>query len=209
MAATPLIALEEVAPRILPGSILVWRGGRLPHQRITNAEGRGAGHHVEMVLVRGSGIPALQCMGFTMWGPRYHSLRQVVLRALGKIDLYEPMADVAWAHEGNWDGYGAQQEMERLIAESRGYGWWHLLRLALRRMPMVRLLLRHAYGDKCHKRLRTYFCSHAVSQACRVGGGFDPVPQLSDWETQPADLARSLFFRRLGRLTLQGYRGTA
>ncbi len=37
------------------------------------------------------------------------------------------------------------------------------------------------------------FCSQAVSLACRRGG-VDPVPNLADRLTEPADLSRSPFF---------------
>ena len=38
--------------------------------------------------------------------------------------------------------------------------------------------------------------------ADRIGGGVDPVPHLADRLTEPADLARSPFFRY--RFTLAG-----
>jgi hypothetical protein len=38
--------------------------------------------------------------------------------------------------------------------------------------------------------------------ADRIGGGVDPVPHLADRLTEPADLARSPFFRY--RFTLSG-----
>ena len=42
---------------------------------------------------------------------------------------------------------------------------------------------------------RPPFCSHACAMADRLGGQVDPVPQLSDRLTEPADLARSPFYR--------------
>ena len=42
---------------------------------------------------------------------------------------------------------------------------------------------------------RPPFCSEACAMADRVGGGVDPVPQLADRLTEPADLARSPFYR--------------
>jgi hypothetical protein len=46
------------------------------------------------------------------------------------------------------------------------------------------------------------FCSEACVMADRLGGRVDPVPQLADRLTEPADLARSPFYRY--RFTLAG-----
>ena len=46
------------------------------------------------------------------------------------------------------------------------------------------------------------FCSQASTMADRLGGGVDPVPHLADRLTEPADLARSPFYRY--RFTLAG-----
>ena len=48
---------------------------------------------------------------------------------------------------------------------------------------------------------RPPFCSHACAMADRIGGGVDPVPHLADRLTEPADLARSPFYRYLFTLT--------
>ncbi len=48
---------------------------------------------------------------------------------------------------------------------------------------------------------RPPFCSHACAMADRLGGGVDPVKHLADRLTEPADLARSPFYRY--RFTLE------
>jgi hypothetical protein len=42
---------------------------------------------------------------------------------------------------------------------------------------------------------RPPFCSQACAMVDRIGGGVDPVPHLADRLTEPADLARSPFYR--------------
>jgi hypothetical protein len=42
-------------------------------------------------------------------------------------------------------------------------------------------------------------CSEAVAISCRAGG-IDPVPELPDRLTEPADLARSLLWAKCGVL---------
>ena len=190
------LSLATVAPSIPPGSIVLWRAGWRPSQRVIAADGRCTYSHVEMVA---SGLFP-QLLGFVATGPVRHSLSAMVREYPGRLDLYEPVPAVAEAHGDSWDGIGAVDEMAAQIARGKGYGWWHLARLAVRRVPMLRLVMPRSTDKANGRRPRTMFCSHAVARACRIGGGFDAVPRLADWETQPADLARSLFFRFAGRL---------
>ena len=72
---------------------------------------------------------------------------------------------------------------------------------ALRHLPLGRLLVAPDLDDA--KALdQPPYCSQACVMADRIGGGVDPVPQLADRLTEPADLARSPFYRY--RFTLAG-----
>ena len=81
------------------------------------------------------------------------------------------------------------------------YGWWNLAGAALVHLPWLRLVVRANINDRNFSR-RPPFCSQAVAMAERIGGRVDPVPQLADRLTEPADLARSPFYRY--RFTLSG-----
>jgi hypothetical protein len=61
-------------------------------------------------------------------------------------------------------------------------------------LPLVRWLMT-AHLDDAAPDGRPPFCSHACAMADRQGGGVDPVPHLADRFTEPADLARSPFYR--------------
>jgi len=65
---------------------------------------------------------------------------------------------------------------------------------AMVHLPWLRLVVRANTNDRNFSR-RPPFCSQAVAMAERIGGRVDPVPQLADRLTEPADLARSPFYR--------------
>ena len=68
------------------------------------------------------------------------------------------------------------------------YGWLNLGHAALLHLPVLRLFTIPLDDDRANGSLP--FCSDAVSRAMRAGG-VDPVPNLADAGTEPADLARS------------------
>ena len=74
----------------------------------------------------------------------------------------------------------------------RRYGWLNLLGRRLLHLPLFRFLV-HARRGRRRDVDWPPFCSQAVSMACRAGG-VDPVPNLADRLTEPADLARSAFY---------------
>jgi hypothetical protein len=76
-----------------------------------------------------------------------------------------------------------------------------VLQAALRHAPLCRLLV-HPDSDDQRATHQPPFCSQASTMADRIGGGVDPVPHLADRLTEPADLARSPFYRY--RFTLAG-----
>ncbi|MCX7670229.1 MAG: hypothetical protein N2439_09170, partial [Anaerolineae bacterium] len=91
-----------------------------------------------------------------------------------------------------YDRRGAVRYMRRLAGCHYGYGGLALV--ALRHLPVVRMFARAEADDRARDR-RPPFCSQACALADRLGGGVDPVPFLADRMTEPADLARSPFYR--------------
>jgi hypothetical protein len=73
------------------------------------------------------------------------------------------------------------------------YGYAAVLAAAMLHLPFVRMAVRAEVEDTRIDR-RPPFCSQACAMTDRVGGGVDPVPQLADRLTEPADLARSPFY---------------
>ena len=80
------------------------------------------------------------------------------------------------------------------------YGYVGLMGAALLHLPVLRLIAHRETATEKTTR-RPPFCSQACVMADRIGGGVDPVPHLADRLTEPADLARSPFYRYLFTLT--------
>jgi hypothetical protein len=122
-------------------------------------------------------------------GGRAVTLSSQVKRYPARIDVYETNPDDRWPE---YDCAGATRFMRRLAGCD--YGWVNLIGAALLHLPWIRLWVRANTNDEAVSR-RPPFCSHAVAMADRIGGGVDPVKHLADRLTEPADLARSPFYR--------------
>ena len=129
-------------------------------------------------------------------GGRAVTLESQVRKYPGVIDVFEANPDNRWPH---YDRRGAMRLMRRLAGCD--YGYLGVLKAALRHVPVWRFLVRPDMDDK-KMTSQPPFCSEACALADRLGGGVDPVPQLADRVTEPADLARSAFYRY--RFTLAG-----
>lgn len=103
-------------------------------------------------------------------------------------DIYKPNAGDRWPE---YDLWGSVHKMQELVGMP--YGWFNLAITACLHLPVVRLFCRADTNDKSISR-RPPYCSAAVAWAERRGGGVDPVPNLADRMTEPADLARSPFY---------------
>lgn len=132
----------------------------------------------------------LFCLEVREWyGGRAVTLSSQVRRFPGRIDVFEVNPDERWPH---YDRRGAVRFMRRLAGCD--YGYCGVVWAGLLHLPVLRLFLRANLDDASHLH-RPPFCSHACAMADRLGGGVDPVPHLADWLTEPADLARSPFYR--------------
>jgi hypothetical protein len=124
-----------------------------------------------------------------VYGGRAVTLASQVRRWPGRIDVFEAAAEGRWP---DYDRGGAVRVMRQLCG--CGYGYANLARVALAHVPLVRLWARPNLDDAAVDS-RAPFCSDACVMADRLGGGVDPVPHLASDFTEPADLARSPFYR--------------
>jgi len=170
----------EVRGQIGNADVLLFRGGG-----IIPAAGRGVHRHAAMAAWWGSDLFCLETRSFRH--ARAVLLSHLVRRWPARIDVFRANAGDRW----RFDRCGAVAYMRRLTGLP--YGWWNLLLVGLVHAPLLRWCVRPDLRD-AHVARRPPFCSQAVATACRLGGGVDPVPQLADRVTEPADLARSAFF---------------
>lgn len=127
----------------------------------------------------------LMCVEMTSGGGRAQLLSNIVERWPGACDVYRANAA---RHR-----FSRQRALAAMIAlTGKPYGTLNLLRASLLHMPILRFLVPPTTNDTETSGLPP-FCSQAVAMACRQGG-IDPVPNLADRLTEPADLARSPFF---------------
>jgi hypothetical protein len=127
----------------------------------------------------------LMCVEMTGGGGRAQLLSNLVERWPGAIDVYR--ANAAGRR------FSRQRALRAMIGiTGRRYGWANLFRAVLLYLPVIRFFARPDTNDR-NRSTRPPFCSQAVATADREGG-VDPVPNLADRLTEPADLSRSEFY---------------
>jgi hypothetical protein len=135
----------------------------------------------------------LYCVDMVGRGGRRVPLAQLLLQSAGRIDWF------AADPRGRWPEFSREWAAGEMLGfVGRDYGWGTFLRIALLHLPIVRLLQQAPTDDRLAHGW-ALVCSQAVAAAYRAGG-VDPVPLLADRVTEPADLARSTFFRYRGTL---------
>jgi hypothetical protein len=187
------VNLAEVAREIKDGDLLLFRGrGML--SRLIAVAGRSEYTHAGRAVWWGNDL--FCCEVRELKGGRAVTLDSQVAIHPGLIDVFEVNPGARWRE---YDRRGAVRFIRRLAGCDYGYrGVWLA---ALRHLPIWRFLVR---ADSDDRRIAEQppFCSQACAMADRIGGGVDPVPHLADRLTEPADLARSPFYRY--RFTLGG-----
>jgi hypothetical protein len=171
----------EARRSIEDGDLLLFRRGRRLASYLIGVAGRSPYSHAAMAAWWDDRLMALEMRQFR--GGRAVLLSNLVGRS--EIDVYE-----ANAMHAAFDRRRAVARMKEFTG--RPYGWWALLRCGLLHVPVVRLFQQPLCDDRANG--SPPFCSMAVAQASRYGG-VDPVPNLADRLTEPADLARSPFYR--------------
>ncbi|TWU30211.1 hypothetical protein [Bythopirellula polymerisocia] len=188
-----LVRLSETASQIWNGDLLLFRGSGLI-ARLIGTAGRSPYTHAARAIWWGDTL--FCCEVRELKGGRAVTLASQVRKFPGRIDVFATNPDNRWAE---YDRHGAIQHMLQLTGCD--YGYAGLLEAALLHVPLWRILVRPATDDAEVTR-RPPFCSEACAMADRIGGRVDPVPHLADRITEPADLARSSFYRY--RFTLEG-----
>jgi hypothetical protein len=187
------VNLSDVQREIKDGDLLLFRGSGFV-SRLISAAGRSDYTHAARAVWWGNDL--FCCEVRELKGGRAVSLESQIERFPGAIDVFEANPSNRWRE---FNRYGAVRYMRRLAGCDYGYrGVWLA---ALRRLPIWRFWV-SADSDDRRVANQPPFCSQACAMADRIGGGVDPVPHLADRMTEPADLARSPFYRY--RFTLGG-----
>lgn len=183
--------LSEVRAAIRDGDLLLFR-----RRGLISIAGRGIHSHAGKAAWWDDD---LFCLEVREWhGGRAVTLESQVRRFPGRIDVYRANA------RGRWRRYRpelATRYMRRLAGCD--YGYFGVLAAAMLHLPIVRLWVRPASDDpspETPRGKRPPFCSQACASADRKAG-VDPVPNLADRLTEPADLARSPFYEYQCTLT--------
>jgi len=186
--AHQVVLYGDVRDQIRDADLLLFR-----RRSLISVAGRGEHSHAAKAAWWGPDLFLLETRALT--GNRAVTLSSQVRRYPGRIDVYQVNPDDRWPE---YDRAGATRFMRRLAGMD--YGYVGLFVAALYHVPFVRLLVRPEMDDKAVDS-RPPFCSHACAMSDRLGGGIDPVPRLADRFTEPADLARSPFYRYRFTLT--------
>jgi len=188
-----LVSLTQYGTLIRDGDLLLFRGRGLLSRLIRSA-GRSEYTHAARAVWWGDLL--FCCEVRELKGGRAVTLASQIRKYPGRIDVFETNPSRRW-HE--YDRRGAVSYLRRLAGCD--YGYFGVLRAAQRHLPLWRCLIRPDMNDE-RMTSQPPFCSQACAMADRIGGGVDPVPHLADRVTEPADLARSPFYRY--RFTLSG-----
>jgi hypothetical protein len=176
---TPLVEARE---KIHDGDLLLFR-----RRCAISVAGRSEYSHAAKAAWWGD---ELMCLEVTsIHGGRAVTLFSQVRQYPGRYDVYQANPRNRWP---DYDRAGAVQFMRRFCGW--GYGYAGLIAASFFHLPIVRWFVKPNLDDAAIDR-RPPFCSQACAMADRLGGGVDPVPHLADRQTEPADLARSPFYR--------------
>jgi hypothetical protein len=177
-----MLPFAEAREKIYDGDLLLFR-----RRGAISIAGRGEHSHAAKAAWWDDDIFCLEVQW--LYGGRAVTLASHVKRYPGRIDVFQTNPRNRWP---NYDRSGAVQFMRGLCGCN--YGYAGLITAAFLHLPIVRWFVRPELDDKAIDR-RPPFCSQACAMADRIGGGVDPVPHLADRLTEPADLARSPFYR--------------
>ena len=177
--------LSQSASQIHDGDLLLFRGRGIV-SRLIGVAGRSEYTHAARAIWWGDML--FCCEVRERKGGRAVTLESQVRKYPGAIDVFETNPGKRWLE---YDRAGALRYMRRLAGCD--YGYFGVLKAALRHLPLWRFLVRPDMNDQ-KITSRPSFCSQACAMADRIGGRVDPVPHLADRVTEPADLARSPFY---------------
>jgi hypothetical protein len=174
--------LAEAQAKIRDGDLLLYR-----RRGAISIAGRGEHCHAAKAAWWDGDLFCLEVLWW--YGGRAVTLASQVKQYPGRWDVYQANPRNRWP---NYDRAGAVRFMRGLCGWN--YGYAGLIAASFFHLPIVRWFVRPDMDDAAVDR-RPPFCSQACAMADRLGGGVDPVPHLADRLTEPADLARSPFYR--------------
>lgn len=186
-----LVKYENFRHEIWNGDLLLFRRSRFGFLSTAIATaGRGIHSHAGKAAWWHDDLFCLEVREFH--GGRAVTLSSQVKKYSGRIDVFRPNAN------GKWSLYNPEislEVMRRLTGTD--YGYINVTITAMTHIPLIRWFVKPDKNDENYRsRKRPPFCSQAVAMAERIAG-VDPVPNLSDRFTEPADLARSPFYTYL------------
>lgn len=136
-------------------------------------------------------------------GGRCVSLRHEINSMPGEIDVFRLCKNItlpAYRAETGKIEYDTKEYSHLLKSEitkemfnltGNEYSWWRIWRLAKYHIPILRWFQKTSTEDNAQNpEEASMVCSTAVAYCFRTNG-IDLVPNLSDFETVPSDLARS------------------
>lgn len=149
--------------------------------------GRGVHSHAAKAAWWGDELMCLEVREFV--GGRAVTIDSQVRKFPEHIDVYEtnPYGIAGYSRAGS------TEYMRRLCGKPYGYG--NIFWASLSHLPFIRLATYVPLDDSGELPDVPPFCSEACAAADDFGGGFDPVPNLAHRMTEPADLARSNFYK--------------
>ena len=175
------IRYSDVRHKIRDADLLLFRR-RNRIARLIAVAGRSEYVHAAMA---GWWKDRLMCVEMTSGGGRAQLLSNLAAQWPGVIDVYQANATRR--------RFSRERALRAMIGiTGKQYGWLNLFRAALLHTPACRFLVHPEMNDLDASNWPP-FCSQAVSMADRAGGA-DPVPNLADRLTEPADLSRSAFY---------------
>jgi hypothetical protein len=197
---TKLRTLLDAQHDIRNADLLLFRRPRGFISRMITAAGRGIHSHAAKAAWWSCDLFCLEVR--ELKGGRAVTLDSQVRKFPGLIDVFRANAFALPEMNKNeaarqcvtafYDRAGSVKMMRRLAGCD--YGYVGVLHASLLHLPFVRLRVNPDLEDDAASK-RPPFCSQACALTDRVGGGVDPVPNLSDRLTEPADLARSPFYK--------------
>jgi hypothetical protein len=182
------VNLEKAMALIEDGWLAQYRGTSWVSRTIQRAT---AGPHSHSAMLRRNNgtVDILELREFK--GGRARTLEGEAHRYSGLIDVFS----VSKSRFPEFDGEGAVAFMRRLTEQD--YGYWGVLRIALRMFPFLwrfySIKTHDVFDERRRRRIRP-FCSHAVALAYTYGGHINPVPRLPSYLVTPNHLTHSLFF---------------
>ena len=181
-----LVRLDEVADKIKDADCLLYRKGRDVSGDLIAVAGRSIYRHAAMAAHWGDDLFSLEMLAWSGGSASY--LPSEVCIFPGAIDVYAIDREPE-----NFSRDAAVVNMRRLLGTR--YAWRHIAAISALHLPVIRWFSRPNMDDldgddlDCGEQ-RAAICSEAYSR-CLRWAGIDPVPELSDAETEPGDLARS------------------